>query len=93
MPVFVKANLDPFRPIGRLGQPPVQFAIPSVAPSAITLGPPPQEDDDADEHEHETAHQRLQRLKYESYQASNLKSSAVADNAAAGLLELRAERR
>ncbi|KAH7082200.1 hypothetical protein FB567DRAFT_100155 [Paraphoma chrysanthemicola] len=27
-PVFVKANLDPFRPIGKLGQPPVQFGIP-----------------------------------------------------------------
>ncbi|KAF2029342.1 hypothetical protein EK21DRAFT_113071 [Setomelanomma holmii] len=27
-PVFVKANLDPFRPIGKLGQPPVQFDIP-----------------------------------------------------------------
>jgi hypothetical protein len=27
-PVFVKANLDPFRPIGRLGQPPVQFDVP-----------------------------------------------------------------
>jgi hypothetical protein len=30
-PVFVQANLDPFRPIGKLGQPPVQFAIPSSA--------------------------------------------------------------
>jgi hypothetical protein len=27
-PKFVTANLDPFRPIGRLGQPPVQFAAP-----------------------------------------------------------------
>jgi hypothetical protein len=27
-PVFVKANLDPFRPIGKLGMPPVQFALP-----------------------------------------------------------------
>lgn len=30
-PKFVKANLDPFRPIGNLGQPPVQFAIPKDA--------------------------------------------------------------
>jgi len=27
-PKFVKANLDPFRPIGKLGQPPVHFAAP-----------------------------------------------------------------
>ncbi|KAH8708536.1 hypothetical protein GQ44DRAFT_830720 [Phaeosphaeriaceae sp. PMI808] len=27
-PVFVMANLDPFRPISKLGQPPVQFQIP-----------------------------------------------------------------
>jgi hypothetical protein len=27
-PVFVTANLDPFRPIGKLGMPPVQFALP-----------------------------------------------------------------
>ena len=35
-PVFVKANLDPFRPIGKLGAAPVQFAIPTgnMAPSS-----------------------------------------------------------
>lgn len=27
-PKFVKANLDPFRPVGKLGQPPVHFAAP-----------------------------------------------------------------
>jgi hypothetical protein len=35
-PTFVKANLDPFRPIGKLGAAPVQFAIPTgnMAPSS-----------------------------------------------------------
>ncbi|KAH7402350.1 hypothetical protein DE146DRAFT_463497 [Phaeosphaeria sp. MPI-PUGE-AT-0046c] len=91
MPVFVKANLDPFRPIGKLGQPPVQFAIPGVAPSAITFGPSLGEDHDGAMPE--SAHQKLQRMKQESFQASSLASSTVTDNAAAGLLELRAERR
>lgn len=92
MPVFVKANLDPFRPIGKLGQPPVQFAIPGVAPSATTYAPPlGEENDDGDVPE--TAHQKLQRMKEESFRASSLTSSAVTDNAAAGLLELSTERR
>jgi hypothetical protein len=84
-PVFVKANLDPFRPIGKLGQPPIQFAIPqdSYEPPATTrLG----EDDDMDIAA--SAHQRLQRMKEESYRVGNLTSSAVKDNAAVGLLEL-----
>ncbi|EAT80766.1 hypothetical protein HBH56_161440 [Parastagonospora nodorum] len=91
-PVFVKANLDPFRPIGKLGQPPVHFA----APKDI-YGPPPSrtaqlgEDGNADIAE--SAHQRLQRLKDESYEAGNLSSSVNQGNAAVGLMELMSGRR
>jgi hypothetical protein len=93
-PVFVKANLDPFRPIGKLGQPPVQFAIPKDI-----YGPPAdrtsrlEEDDDDDAHVAEGAHQRLQRLKEQSYQAGSPSNSAVKGNAAVGLLELMSGRR
>jgi hypothetical protein len=92
-PVFVKANLDPFRPIGKLGQPPVQFAIPKdiYGPPADVAARPDADDDDA--HVAEGAHQRLQRLKEQSYQTGNLSSSAVQGNAAVGLLELMSGRR
>jgi hypothetical protein len=90
MPVFVKANLDPFRPIGKLGQPPVQFAIPGSSPPTIhdtrLL-----ERNDAEAAE--TARERLQRLKDESFQAGNMTTSAVKGNAAVGLLELMSGRR
>ncbi|KAL5116870.1 hypothetical protein ACEQ8H_005222 [Pleosporales sp. CAS-2024a] len=92
-PLFVKANLDPFRPIGKLGQPPVQFAIPKDI-----YGPPPSshtqqlgEADDADIAER--AHERLQRLKEQSYQAGNALSSAGQGKAAVGLMELMSGRR
>jgi hypothetical protein len=35
-----------------------------------------------------SAHQRLQRMKEESYRTGDLTSNAVKDNAAVGLLEL-----
>jgi hypothetical protein len=92
MPVFVKANLDPFQPIGKLGRPPVQFAIPS---DVHDLNPPPPR---VEKHNDvqvaaESAHERLQRLKDESYRASGIANSAVKGNAAVGLLELMSGRR
>jgi hypothetical protein len=92
-PVFVKANLDPFRPIGKLGQPPVQFAIPKDICDPPASRPTHLEEDDDDADIAGRAHQRLQRLKEQSYQAGNLSSSAVKGNAAVGLLELMAGRR
>lgn len=134
-PVFVKANLDPFRPIGKLGMPPVQFAVPldgsrisSRPVQAYDLSSPPPdaavpqsvsphqltspvklrpsyttptaakfrigEHDDADiEHGADAAHRRLQQLKEQRYQQSDLTSSAVKGSAAEGLLELMTSRR
>jgi hypothetical protein len=91
MPVFVKANLDPFQPIGKLGRPPIQFAIPTEIYDPNP--PPPQIEEHHDVEVLESAHQRLQRLKTESYRASNLVNSAVKGNAAVGLLELMSGRR
>jgi hypothetical protein len=91
MPVFVKANLDPFQPIGKLGRPPVQFAIPS---EIYDLNPPPPRvEEHNDVQVAESAHERLQRLKDESYRASSIANSAVKGNAAVGLLELMSGRR
>lgn len=134
-PVFVKANLDPFRPIGKLGQPPIQFAAPidgsrissrMIESDELTSSPPraslPQsvspdqlmspvrqssayntptiQQTRLGEHDEEdiesgvnTAHQRLQHLKQQSYQESELNSSAVQGNAAKGLLKLSGGRR
>lgn len=134
-PVFVKANLDPFRPIGKLGPAPVQFQIPkddlsasshmmesydlsssppnvelpqSVSPGQlmspvrekVSYGTPTmnririgeQDDEDIDAKDI-TPHQRLQRLKEQSYLEGDLTSSAVKGNAAKGLLELMNARR
>jgi hypothetical protein len=91
MPVFVKANLDPFQPIGKLGRPPVQFAIPSETYDPNP--PPPLVEEHHDVQVAESAHERLQRLKDESYRASSIANSAVKGNAAVGLLELMSGRR
>jgi hypothetical protein len=91
MPVFVKANLDPFQPIGKLGRPPVQFAIPSEVYHPNP--PPPRVEKHNDVQVAESAHERLQRLKDETYQASSMANSAVKGNAAVGLLELMSGRR
>ncbi|KAH7382218.1 hypothetical protein BKA66DRAFT_418490 [Pyrenochaeta sp. MPI-SDFR-AT-0127] len=134
-PIFVKANLDPFRPIGKLGPAPVQFQIPkddlsasshmmdsydpssspphvelpqSVSPGQlmspvrprVSYGTPTmnririgeQDDEDIDA-KNITPHQRLQRLKEQSYLEGDLTSSAVKGNAAKGLLELMNARR
>jgi hypothetical protein len=91
MPVFVKANLDPFRPIGKLGQPPVQFAIPGDSPPSTTYDTRLVEHNDAETAE--SARQRLQRLKDESFRAGSMTNSAVKGNAAVGLLELMSGRR
>jgi hypothetical protein len=91
MPVFVKANLDQFRPIGKLGQPPVQFAIPGDSPPSTTYDTRLVEHNDAETAE--SARQRLQRLKDESFRAGSMTNSAVKGNAAVGLLELMSGRR
>jgi hypothetical protein len=103
-PVFVKANLDPFRPIGALGPAPVHFAPPqhsTGAESRVVEGyevgsSPPVESVSPTElespsrgREGETKHERLQRLKEQSWR----ESSAVQGNAAKGLLELMSGRR
>lgn len=125
-PTFVKANLDPFRPIGKLGSAPIQFLPPqegasissrtihgydlsssppgadlpkSVSPAQL-MSPVRQsakyrismgEHDNADIDL--TTHERLQRLKEQSYRDGEITSSAVKGNAAEGLLELMHARR
>lgn len=95
-PVFVKANLDPFRPIGALGQPPVSFAPPTQSTGVesrvvegyeVGSSPPVQSVSPA--RGGESKHERLARLKEQSYR----ESSSVQGNAAKGLMELMSGRR
>jgi len=104
-PVFVRANLDPFVPIGALGQPPVSFAPPSTntgTTSRIVEGyevgssPPVQSVSPAalvsPAREGESKHERLARLKEQAYK-ENSSVQGNAGNAAKGLLELMSGRR
>jgi hypothetical protein len=92
-PVFIKANLDPFRPIGRLGQPPVLFAVPQdlIAQPNVSHRAQLGEHDDTDTSE--TARDRLQRLKEDRFLTEDLSSNAVQGSAAVGLMELMSGRR
>ncbi|KAJ4993759.1 hypothetical protein SVAN01_00813 [Stagonosporopsis vannaccii] len=104
-PVFVKANLDPFRPIGTLGQPPVSFAPPQQSGAVETRvvegydvgsSPPVQSVSPAalmsPMRGGESKHERLQRLKEQQWIESN-SAQGNAGNAAKGLLELMSGRR
>ncbi|KAH6633567.1 hypothetical protein C7974DRAFT_174377 [Boeremia exigua] len=83
-PVFVKANLDPFRPIGALGQPPVSFAPPvdrSGVESRVVEGydvgssPPVQSVSPSElmgsARGGESKHARLQRLKEQQWRETS----------------------
>jgi hypothetical protein len=91
--VFVKANLDPFQPIGRLGEPPVLFAVPRdlIAPPGVSHRSQFEEHGEGDSSE--KVHQRMQRLKEDSFRTGDLCSTAVQGNAAVGLMELMSGRR
>ncbi|KAJ8108964.1 hypothetical protein OPT61_g7805 [Boeremia exigua] len=104
-PVFVKANLDPFRPIGALGQPPVSFAPPqqsSAVESRVIEGyevgssPPVQSVNPAalmsPIRGGESKHDRLQRLKEQQWREAS-SAQGNAGNAAKGLMELMSGRR
>ncbi|KAF1924569.1 uncharacterized protein M421DRAFT_424706 [Didymella exigua CBS 183.55] len=104
-PVFVKANLDPFRPIGALGQPPVSFAPPNqstgiesrvVEGYEVGSSPPVQSVSPAammsPVRGGESKHERLARLKEQSYRESS-SVQGNAGNAAKGLMELMSGRR
>jgi hypothetical protein len=104
-PVFVQANLDPFRPIGVLGQPPVSFAPPAASTGVesrvvegyeVRSSPPVQSVSPAalmsPTREGESKHERLARLKEQSYKESS-SVQGNAGNAAKGLLELMSGRR
>ncbi|KAF2628110.1 hypothetical protein BU25DRAFT_410228 [Macroventuria anomochaeta] len=104
-PVFVKANLDPFRPIGALGQPPVSFVPPqqgSGVESRVVEGyevgssPPVQSVSPAalmsPIRGEESKHERLQQLKEQQWRESG-SVQGNAGNAAKGLLELMSGRR
>ncbi|RMZ66540.1 guanyl-nucleotide exchange factor [Pyrenophora seminiperda CCB06] len=102
-PVFVQANLDPFRPISKLGAAPIQFAMPeeSFQTSSHMLqgyepssSPPPAASlasmsgyKTRNEVKEETAHKRLQRLKQQQFMDGSI-SSGLQDNAAKGLIQL-----
>lgn len=103
-PVFVKANLDPFRPIGVLGQAPVTFAPPTQSTAVesrivegyeVRSSPPVQSaspqalTSPIRRAGTESKHERLQRLKEQSWRESN----KVSGDAAKGLLELMSGRR
>lgn len=104
-PVFVKANLDPFRPIGALGQPPVSFAPPTQSHGAevravegyeVGSSPPVQSVSPAalmsPIRGGESKHDRLQRLKEQQWrETSNVQGNA--GNAAKGLMELMSGKR
>lgn len=104
-PVFVQANLDPFRPIGALGQPPVSFAPPAASTGVqarvvegyeVGSSPPVQSVSPSalvsPAREGESKHERLARLKEQSYK-ENSGVQENAGNAAKGLLELMSGRR
>lgn len=104
-PVFVRANLDPFVPIGALGQPPVSFAPPAThtgTSSRVLEGyevgssPPGQSVSPAalvsSARDGESKHERLARLKEQAYK-ENRSVQGNAGNAAKGLLELMSGRR
>lgn len=104
-PVFVKANLDPFRPIGALGQPPVSFAPPTqsygiesraVEGYEVGSSPPVQSVSPAalmsPIRGEESKHDRLQRLKEQQWKETN-SVQGNAGNAAKGLLELMSGKR
>jgi len=104
-PVFVKANLDPFRPIGALGQPPVSFAPPVQSGAVETRvvegyevgsSPPLQSVSPAalmsPMRGGESKHERLQRLKEQQWRESS-SAQGNAGNAAKGLMELMSGRR
>ena len=104
-PVFVKANLDPFRPIGALGQPPVSFAPPTqnsaieqrvVEGYDVRSSPPVQSVSPAalmsPAHGEESKHERLQRLKGQQWR-ENSSATETAGSAAKGLMELMSGRR
>jgi hypothetical protein len=103
-PVFVKANLDPFRPIGTLGAAPVHFAPPThstgvesrtVEGYEVGSSPPVQSVSPAaltSPIREESKHERLQRLKEQQWrESSGVRGNA--GNAAKGLLELMSGRR
>lgn len=104
-PVFVRANLDPFVPIGALGQPPVSFVPPAantgvearvVEGYEVGSSPPVQSISPAvltsPAREGESKHERLARLKEQAYR-DNSSVQGNAGNAAKGLLELMSGRR
>jgi hypothetical protein len=108
-PVFVRANLDPFVPIGALGQPPVSFAPPAASTGVearvvegyeVGSSPPGSLPGQgmspaalvSPAREGESKHERLARLKEQSYK-ENSTVQGKAGNAAKGLLELMSGRR
>jgi hypothetical protein len=104
-PVFVKANLDPFRPIGSLGLPPVSFAPPTQSSAIeqrvvegydVRSSPPVQSVSPAalmsPTHGEESKHERLQRLKEQKWK-ENSSTTGTAGSAAKGLMELMSGRR
>lgn len=104
-PVFVKANLDPFRPIGALGQPPVSFAPPAQSGAVETRvvegyevgsSPPVQSVSPATLMSPmsggESKHEKLQRLKEQQWRESS-SAQGNAGKAAKGLMELMSGRR
>lgn len=104
-PVFVRANLDPFRPIGALGQPPVSFAPPTQSSTIeqrvvegydVRSSPPVQSVSPAvlmsPTHGEESKHERLQRLKQQQWKETS-SATGTAGSAAKGLMELMSGRR
>ncbi|KAF9690896.1 hypothetical protein EKO04_011127 [Ascochyta lentis] len=104
-PVFVRANLDPFRPIGALGHPPVSFAPPThstgvesrtVEGYQVGSSPPVQSVSSAvlesPLNGPASKHERLQRLKEQQWRESSA-GAGTAGSAAKGLLELMSGRR
>ncbi|KAJ4350799.1 hypothetical protein N0V95_004411 [Ascochyta clinopodiicola] len=104
-PVFVRANLDPFRPIGALGHPPVSFAPPThsagieartVEGYEVGSSPPVQSVSPAalesPLHGQASKHERLQRLKEQQWREASA-GAGTAGSAAKGLLELMSGRR
>ncbi|KAG9203206.1 hypothetical protein G6514_003124 [Epicoccum nigrum] len=104
-PVFVRANLDPFRPIGALGQPPVSFAPPTqnnaidqrvVEGYDVRSSPPVQSVSPAmlmsPARGEESKHERLQRLKEQQWRESS-SATGTAGSAAKGLMELMSGKR
>ncbi|KZM20022.1 uncharacterized protein EKO05_0003352 [Ascochyta rabiei] len=104
-PVFVRANLDPFRPIGALGHPPVSFAPPTHSAGVesrtvegydVRSSPPVQSVSPAalesPLHGQASKHERLQRLKEQQWRETSA-GAGTAGSAAKGLLELMSGRR